>query len=128
MRIYRSKIGFWAYLFLGCFLVLTGYLLIDNFVGGIVFTVFSAALVWFYLNIRYIITKEELIIKPFGPTIPLKDITTIEASSGYYLMASPALSLKRLMISYNGDSVFVSPQHEDQFIAELKQKCINVND
>lgn len=129
MQIYRSKIGLWACLYLSFFLILTVYFWINaDFVGGIIFTVFSVALIWTYLNTRYIITKEELIIKPFGPIISLKDVTAIEPSSGCYFMASPALSLKRLMIKYKEDNVFVSPEKEDQFIEELKQKCVNLTD
>lgn len=127
MAVYKSRIGFWAYLYLAFFIFLTGYFWLNgDLTAGIIFTVVTTALFWSFFNVRYIITEKELLIKPFGPSVPLKDITEIEASGKHHFMAAPALSLKRLMIRYKGSDVFISPEKEERFVEELKERCGNL--
>ena len=127
MRVYRSKIGFWAYLYLGAFLVLTGYAWINSSItGGIILTASSGFIIWLYRSVKYILTEKELLIKPFGPVISLNDIIDIDSFSRYYFIASPALSLKRMKVKYKGGEVFISPQEKEQLIGELRKRCINL--
>lgn len=128
MMIYKSKVGFWAYFYIAFFLVLTVYFWsTGDLLAGTLFTGVSALSLWFFLNIRYVLTQEELVIRPFGPSIPLKDITAVDAQGKYHFMASPALSLKRLRIKYKGSEVFVSPKDEALFVGELKARCENLS-
>lgn len=127
METYRSKIGLFAYLYVLCFTGLSIYLITHGEVpGGIILAPMSITGIWFFFKTKYIIDKEYLSIKPFGPTIPLKDITEIEKADGF-AFSSPALSLKRIMIKYTNGSVFISPDRDADFISRLKQKCANLN-
>ncbi|MCP5079895.1 MAG: PH domain-containing protein, partial [Psychromonas sp.] len=62
-----------------------------------------------------------LLIKsgPFKWTITISSITNICNSQN--IMSGPALSLKRLKVSYDDNkSVLISPKLQDEFIAALK--------
>lgn len=126
MESYRSKIGLFAYLYVLCFGGLTIYLIThDEIPGGLILAPMSIIAIWFFFKTKYIIDKEYLIIKPFGPIIPLKDITEIQKANNF-VFSSPSLSLKRIMITYTNGSVFISPDKEADFIALLKLKCLNL--
>lgn len=126
METYRSKIGLFAYLYLLCFAGLSIYLIThDEVLGGVILSPMSIIAVWFICKTKYTIDKEYLSIKPFGPTIPLKDITGVQKADNF-AFSSPALSLKRIMIKYTNGSVFISPDREADFIAQLKQKCASL--
>ncbi|PWG82305.1 PH domain-containing protein [Pararcticibacter amylolyticus] len=127
MMTYKSKMGLWAYIYIVFFLALTVYFwLTGDLLAGAIFTGVCALLLWFFLNISYVLTQEELLVRPFGPSIPLKDITAVDAHGKYHFMASPALSLKRLRIKYKGSEVFISPKDEALFVGELKARCENI--
>lgn len=126
MAVYRSKVNFWGYFYLGFFVGLSVYFWSEsNLMGEIIFTIFTVAYLWIFLNTKYVIGTENLSVLPFGPHIPLSQITRIEPAHNYFF-SSPALSLKRLMIKFDKGSVFVSPVRGDAFIDELKQRCIHL--
>lgn len=80
---------------------------------------------WTYFTTRYRFTSEFLLIKsgPFSWTIPLHSITKVEPS--HNPASSPALSLDRLAIHYDGKTILVSPADKQGFMAELKKRMRN---
>ena len=76
--------------------------------------------VWF--NTRYIIEDKMLSIK-IGPyterEIEAEEIFSIKRSQN--IMASPANSLKRIKITYDGGAVLLSPKRESEFISLLQE-------
>lgn len=77
---------------------------------------------WLLLDTKYRLDDKELRIAsgPFRWRILLDSIQSVEPSSNP--IASPALSLKRLRITYGrGQQVYVSPNDLDGFREELEQ-------
>ncbi len=76
--------------------------------------------VWF--NTRYIIEDKTLIVK-IGPyterEIEAEEIFSIKRSKN--IIASPANSLKRIKITYDGGMVLLSPKRESEFISLLQE-------
>ncbi|MFC4619795.1 PH domain-containing protein [Camelliibacillus cellulosilyticus] len=85
---------------------------------------FSVFIIWSWFDTSYTITEENLLIKhgPFRKIIPLRDITYAGKSNSVY--SGPALSMKRIDITYNkmGYTV-ISPVDRDRFLKSLKEKC-----
>jgi len=77
---------------------------------------------WTYFTTRYRFTAEFLLVKsgPFAWTIPLRSITKVEPS--HSPVSSPALSLDRLAIHYDGKMLMVSPADKQGFMTELKKR------
>lgn len=76
---------------------------------------------WFLRSTRYTLTSAELRIVsgPFIWTVRLADIERVSRTSS--VLASPALSSKRLRIDYGrGRSVMISPDDEEKFLRELE--------
>lgn len=71
---------------------------------------------------KYILTDEKLIIK-IGPIrhseIEIKDLYS--ASRSYSIIGSPANSLKRLKLEYDGGEILISPVQESEFIKQIKK-------
>ncbi len=81
-------------------------------------------ILWGCLTTYYLFSDNHLIIRygPFKKRIPLDTITSVKKTSNP--LSSPALSLKRLEISYNTyDMVLISPKDREKFISILKEKC-----
>mgnify|MGYP002786271448 FL=1 len=80
------------------------------------------------LKLEYRITEKELQIKClflYNLKIPIENIREVRPSRD--LSSSPALSLNRLRIRYNKfDDILISPQNQDQFIAELLARNPNI--
>ena len=75
---------------------------------------------WMLLDTKYTITSEELMIQsgPFKQAIALACIERV--SESHSALASPALSLDRLMIQYRqGRVVLVSPKDKQELIETL---------
>lgn len=91
-----------------------------TFIFSGVFTgLLLALLVW---PVRYVLDERELVIR-FGimrVRIPYKDIQ--EVSPTRTLLAGPALSLDRLMISYRGGRALISPSRKENFLQELAKR------
>jgi membrane protein YdbS with pleckstrin-like domain len=75
-----------------------------------------------FTRTHYTVTHGELrvVSGPFRRTIPLSDITNIEASRNP--LSSPALSLDRLKISYgNNKYVLISPADKSGFLNAVEE-------
>ena len=71
---------------------------------------------------RYTLTADHLLIQ-FGVVrqrIPYADITDVAPS--HSLWAAPAMSLRRVEISYRGRFQLVSPRERERFIDELRAR------
>jgi hypothetical protein len=83
-------------------------------------------LIWMWLTTYYVLDESSLIIRfgPFKKVIPLNEIRSVKKTSNP--LSSPALSLKRLKISYGRyDFVLISPTDRDEFMKILAKKCPN---
>jgi membrane protein YdbS with pleckstrin-like domain len=79
---------------------------------------------WMMMTTYYLIEEENLVIRfgPFKKIVPLDSIKSVKKTMNP--LSSPALSLKRLEITYNTyDMVLISPKDRDEFISILKEKC-----
>jgi hypothetical protein len=88
---------------------------------------FPLFMLWGCFTTHYLLNDTHLIIRygPFKKKIPLDRITSVKKTSNP--LSSPALSLKRLEISYNTyDMVLISPKNRDEFITLLSDRCINI--
>ncbi|USG64911.1 PH domain-containing protein [Brevibacillus ruminantium] len=133
--IYRSKIDAWlAAVVVGTMLPMCGLGLWLMFLGGgrsigerivpaILLVALSLFFLWMFFSTRYLLAERELIIHygPFKKIVPLASIKAVRKTSS--LLSSPALSLKRLEISYGvGEMVLISPKDRDEFMEILQQK------
>jgi len=88
-------------------------------------TILVIGAVWF--NTRYIIKDNTLIVK-IGPyterEIETEQIFSIKQSQN--ITASPANSLKRIKITYDGGMVLLSPKRESEFISLLQELNLDV--
>jgi hypothetical protein len=126
METFKSKIGFFALFFLLFFIGLTTYLIVEmEILPGIILLAFTIFYIWLFYNTKYTISKESLYVGPWGPSIPLKDITSIGKPGNFYF-SSPALALKRIAIKHLNGCVYISPKNIEEFTAILKRKCINL--
>lgn len=57
--------------------------------------------------------------------IRYKDITAISKSVNP--ISAPALSLRRVKVSYGNSAVLISPRRRNEFILALKQRCKMIN-
>lgn len=128
---FRSKVDLW----LVAVCVAVPIAVLEFFVEDSAVTDWSADLVaygivalvlllfaWTYFTTRYRFTAEFLMIKsgPFSWTIPLHSITKVEPT--HNPASSPALSLDRLAIHYDGKTIMVSPSDKQGFMIELKKR------
>lgn len=132
---YPSKVDLWlAILISGSMLGTIGIGLYAMFYESpsfweVIFLLLSCVLLplfilWGCLTTYYLFSDNHLIIRygPFKKRIPLDRITSVKKTSNP--LSSPALSLKRLEISYNTyDMVLISPQDRDEFIKVLSKRC-----
>ena len=129
--VFRSKVDLW----LVAVLVGVPILVLEFFFGDIGLSDQSADLVvillvavvlaifaWLYFTTRYSFTAEFLLVRsgPFSWNIPLQEISKIEPT--HNPASSPALSLDRLVIYYNGKELMVSPADKQGFMNELKTR------
>jgi hypothetical protein len=73
------------------------------------------------LATHYTLEPRQLLVRsgPFKWKVPIKDITSITATSNP--LSSPALSLDRLRIEYGrGSAIMVSPRNKDQFLRDIE--------
>ncbi|KKX56197.1 hypothetical protein X546_05740 [Brevibacillus borstelensis cifa_chp40] len=133
---FPSKVDMWlAVLIVGTMLLVILEGLRTMFAGGLMSTGERAVLfivhfavpcfiLWLFSSTYYVIGDKELLIRygPFRRAVPLDSIITVRKTSNP--ASSPALSLKRLEISYgNGSIVLISPKDRDAFLTELRRKC-----
>ena len=85
----------------------------------------AAFMLWMLYGIRYVIEKERLLIRcgPFRYRVPLAAIDLVQPSKNP--LSSPAASLDRLLIKWNGERkrVLISPDDKKAFLRELDKRC-----
>ena len=126
MKTHQSKIDKIYWFILLFFVVMAVYgIIIQEWLMAIISTISSAYFCLIFFTMRYVIDDEYLLIRTkFFPSqkVALQNIRKIEESNS--ILAAPAFSFDRLEIIYNKyDSILVSPENKEQFIADL----LNVN-
>ena len=131
MQVFRSKKDWWVVAFIICMSGLLIQLLLTMQAKGNIAQypvhttvyVLTVLILWWPFNTRYQITETHLNIRSMFVRwhIPLADIQQITPSQD--LSAAPALSIKRLKISYlkTGQPAFVmvSPKDQHAFVQAL---------
>ncbi|BAQ11174.1 hypothetical protein OXB_2703 [Bacillus sp. OxB-1] len=88
-------------------------------------------ILWTAFSVKYVFNQDYLVVKggPFRSRIPYENITkispTTEIFTGYRILSSR----NGLEIFYKNSalgSVKVSPKNKNEFIAELKKRCSNL--
>lgn len=90
---------------------------------GVVFLVAIVAGVAF--PCRYVLESHHLFIQSglfFRQRIPYREITAVEPSSNP--LAAPALSLRRVKVTYGRKWQLVSPRERDEFIVALRARVL----
>ena len=126
MKTHQSKIDKIYWVILLFFVVMAVYgIIIQEWLMAIISTISSAYFCLIFFTMRYVIDDKYLLIRTkFFPSqkVALQNIRKIEESNS--ILAAPAFSFDRLEIIYNKyDSILVSPENKEQFIADL----LNVN-
>lgn len=99
------------------------------YLGKINFGVFVSLVIpifilWIWLTTYYVLDDSNLVIRygPFKKIIPLNLIKSVKKTINP--LASPALSLKRLEITYGQyNNVLISPKNREEFMKILKERC-----
>lgn len=80
---------------------------------------------WLWFTTYYILEEKELIIRsgPINKRIPYHEISS--AHKTLNPLSSPALSLKRINITYQFGMALISPKNRDEFLQELSKRCPN---
>ena len=79
---------------------------------------------WIFLDTGYRITSEALLVRsgPLRMTVPLSDLRTARRTRS--ILSAPALSLRRLELTYgSGKVVVISPLDETGFLTALKARA-----
>ncbi|WP_442598688.1 PH domain-containing protein [Neobacillus sp. D3-1R] len=85
-------------------------------------------IIWIWLTTNYVLDDQNLVIRygPFKKTIPLHSIKSVKKTMNP--LSSPALSLKRLEISYGQYGMaLISPKDREEFMKILAEKCPRAN-
>ncbi|HRN52438.1 MAG TPA: PH domain-containing protein [Gemmatimonadaceae bacterium] len=134
--VFRSRIDWWlAVIIFGVLGLAVWKTLADllanpraaSYIGFGVSAGVLAATAWLFATIRYEIDDTSLYVcvGPMRSAVPIAAIRRIKRSST--LLASPALSLRRLEIDYNKyDTAIVSPKDQAVFIAALTTRNPNI--
>lgn len=126
MKTHRSKIDKFYWFILLFFVVMAVYgIVIQEWLMTTIGVLSSAYFCLIFFTMRYVIDDEYFSIRTkFFPNqkVALQNIRKIEESNS--ILAAPAFSFDRLEILYNKfDSILVSPENKEQFIADL----LNIN-
>ncbi|MBH0155419.1 PH domain-containing protein [Fictibacillus sp. 5RED26] len=80
---------------------------------------------WLWFTTYYVLEEKELIIRcgPINKRIPYREISS--AHKTLNPISSPALSLKRINITYQFGMALISPKNRDEFLQELSKRCPN---
>ncbi|WP_137790046.1 PH domain-containing protein [Bacillus sp. E(2018)] len=133
---YTSKKDWWLGLILwgavGYCAYISTYALVTekaNLLGILITGIINLALIgfisWLWFTTYYILEEKELIIKsgPINKKIPYREISS--AHKTLNPISSPALSLKRINITYQFGMALISPKNRDEFLQELSKRCPN---
>ncbi len=81
---------------------------------------------WVMLATSYTVDGRDLTVRsgPFRWRVPLSDIRSVEPARGFLsLRSGPALSMKRLVVTYrNGRTLLVSPKDQQRFMADIRSR------
>ncbi|MEZ5124749.1 MAG: PH domain-containing protein [Thermoleophilia bacterium] len=91
---------------------------VTAFAGVVILVVIVAGLA---VPCRYTLAADHLLIESgllYRQRIPYRDISAVELSSNP--LAAPALSLRRVKVSYGRRFQLVSPRDRDEFVRQLK--------
>ncbi|KZE69333.1 hypothetical protein AWM68_03450 [Fictibacillus phosphorivorans] len=101
-------------------------------VNGIMITLiinllFILFITWLWFTTYYILDEKELVIRcgPINKRIPYREIYS--AHKTWNPLSSPALSLKRINITYQFGMTLISPINRDEFLRQLSERCPNAN-
>ena len=98
--------------------------------GTVAFAIFCTVpvlvlCIWILFGARYILTHKELLVRcgPYRHRIPLQAIRRVEPRRNP--ISSPALSLDRLHIVYEGSKmgIYISPAHRKAFLRDLSARA-----
>ena len=120
-RQFKSKVDTWYVVLMAAVVVLSGSVAIPAVLARrwwmvMVLAAPAALLVWNWLSTSYVVSSEALAVRCLllRKSIPLQSIRTLRASRD--MRSSPALSLDRIEVLADGDSVLVSPEDQVGFI------------
>ncbi|MED1863057.1 PH domain-containing protein [Fictibacillus nanhaiensis] len=133
---YPSKKDWWLGLILwgavgyGAF-ISTNALLEENadLLGIMITVIINLALIafisWLWFTTYYVLEEKELVIRcgPINKRILYREISS--AHKTLNPISSPALSLKRINITYQFGMALISPKNRDEFLGELSKRCPN---
>ncbi|MCZ8168920.1 MAG: PH domain-containing protein [Flavobacterium sp.] len=96
------------------------------FMAALVIGLTVGFIVWVLLDTRYVLRQNFLFYRsgPIRGRIPVGAIKSIKKHKGLFVPVTlkPALDIQGFIITYNQfDDIFVSPQHADTFVQELKK-------
>ncbi|WP_297516659.1 PH domain-containing protein [Flavobacterium sp.] len=97
-----------------------------HFIAALVIGLTIVFILWVLLDTRYVLRQNFLFYRsgPIRGRIPVGTIKSIKKHKGLFVPVTlkPALDIKGFIITYNQfDDIFVSPQHADSFLQELKK-------
>ncbi|MCM3629564.1 PH domain-containing protein [Paenibacillus glycanilyticus] len=84
----------------------------------------AAFMLWIWLDVSYELRETDLYIRmgPSRKSVPLESIRKVNPVRS--LIASTATSIDRLEIHYKAyDMIYISPLHQEAFLAELRRRC-----
>jgi hypothetical protein len=129
---YPSRIDAWLIVLIGCTIGIVLTLALASYshspsesllsLGVLAATLLFSALVGYPCN--YTLTDAQLVIRSglVRQRIAYRDITAIEPSRSPW--AAPALSLRRVKVSFSGRFQLVSPRERERFIDDLRRRVI----
>ncbi|WP_426452655.1 PH domain-containing protein [Paenibacillus sp. S-38] len=85
-----------------------------------------AFFLWTWFQTQYELRQDLLLIRsgPLCWKIPVSSIRKVNRTNNG--TSSPALSLNRLEIIHEDGSIFISPEHEQEFISKLKTMNVRI--
>ena len=125
-RHFKSKVDTWYVLLMAVVVILSGSGAIRGAVQArrwwmvVALAAPAALMIWNWLSTSYVVTSEALAVRCLllRKTIPLGSVRTLRASRD--MRSSPALSLDRIEVLADSDSVLVSPKDQVGFIRAIR--------
>lgn len=130
MKTYRSKVDKWLPILLFSLLGAMGtfFVAVRVWLGVAIVMAVLAFILQFFLNTRYTLTADKLLITCgwfYKKEVPLLNIRKIMRTKS--LLSAPALSADKLLIFYDRQQVMISPENQEAFLLEIKQLNPRIN-
>lgn len=130
MKTYRSKVDKWLpFLLLPFLTVLTVLLvLMKAWPAALIVLLVLIFIGQLYLNTYYVLSAGTLQITCgwlYKKTIPLHTVRKIMRTKS--ALASPALSIDKLLIFFDRQQVMISPEDQEDFLLEIKRLNPSIN-